>query len=298
MSANGDVRAPVLARLLGGMPAAEFLTQHWLTTPVVRRGAAQALLPLATRQKVEHWVVDTPCDLLCVRDGQAVITSPERTAAGTGRLLEEGVSLALRHPDRHDAELAALGRGLAGELFGRLNLHVYCTPEGHGSFGWHHDPEEVFILQTVGTKRYVLRENTVRRWPLEEALGGPADLSKESSEPLTFDLEPGDVLYIPAGWWHTTQAITLSISVSVGLLLPSPMALLDFVRADFANQERWRQRIAGLGHASLLDDAQRVAACREALQALSDAFGRAAERPDTALRFMAGWWMAGLSRHR
>lgn len=298
MNTSAAVRAPALERLLGGMPVAEFLTDHWLTRPLVRRAGAQGVVALATLQKVEHWVSDTSCDLLCVRDGQAVVGGQERTVEATRRLLSQGVSLALRHPDQHDAELATLGRALAGELFGMLNLHVYCTPAGHGSFGWHHDPEEVFIVQTEGTKRYVVRENTVRRWPLEEALGGPGELAKEASEPLEVELSAGDVLYIPGGWWHTTQAITLSVSLSVGLLLPSAVALLDFLRADFSQHARWRRRIGGLGHASFLDDAERVATCRQGLVELSDALRAAATRPDTALRFMAGWWMAGLSRSR
>jgi len=298
MNTGEDLRAPALEQLLGGMDASRFLAEHWLQRPLVRPGGAAALVSLASSQKVERWVAEGQCDLLCVRDGQVVAIPSERSAETARALLADGVSLALRHPNLHDAELASLGRALAGELMGMLNLHVYCTPAGRGSFGWHHDPEEVFIVQTAGRKRYVLRENTVRRWPVEGALGGPAELARETSAAMEVELAAGDVLYIPAGWWHTTHAVELSLSVSVGLLLPSPLALLDFVRAELARDERWRQRLPGLGRASTLDDAARMDACRTALGELTRALTAAVARPELPLRFLASWWMAGLTRGR
>ena len=116
--------------------------------------------------------METPgCDLLVVRDGSVHPGARPASAQEARARFADGWSLALRQPDAHDPALAEVGRTLVAELCGTLNLHVYATPPSRGSFGWHYDPEEVFILQTQGTKRYLLRENTVNPRPLLETTG-------------------------------------------------------------------------------------------------------------------------------
>jgi ribosomal protein L16 Arg81 hydroxylase len=34
------------------------------------------------------------------------------------------------------------------------------------------------------------------------------------AQPAVFVLEPGETLFIPSGWWHTTQMLSPSISLS------------------------------------------------------------------------------------
>lgn len=287
-----------LSRLLQDLPPARFLQENWLREPLWRTGTAGELVDLATWERVDELVDHTQCDVLCVKDGQAHPGGRPANAAAARALFAQGYSLALRQPDQFDRELAALGRTFVGELFGTLNLHVYCTPAGHGSFGWHCDPEEVFIIQTRGRKRYSLRENTVNPNPLEEAMATAADMKREQSEVIEVELGPGDCLYIPGGWWHTTRAIDESISLSVGILPPTPVALLDMLRAELLASPAGRRRLPPMGRANEAPEPEKVEACRAELRAVAEDLRRKAEDPMTTVRFLAAYGMAGMTGRR
>ena len=286
--------ALLLQHLLGDLPVETFLAEHWLQAPLARKGAAGAHRVRATWAVVDRLVETPAVDLLLVRDGKAYAGARPGSAAEARALFAQGYSLALRQPDRQDAGLAELGRGLVADLCGALNLHVYGTPAGHGSFGWHYDPEEVFILQTEGTKRYQLRQNTVNPTPLLETMGGPHELARETTRTHEVVLEPGDLLYIPGGWWHATHAETDALSISVGLLPPTGAAALDFLRAQLLREPRWQARMGRLGRAVPEPDAQRLARLQGELQALGEEVARRMADPAFALRFFAAMTVKGM----
>jgi ribosomal protein L16 Arg81 hydroxylase len=280
--------------LLGDVPRSVFLQEHYLRQPLARRAAAAHLSELATWATVERLVEHTSCDLLLVRDGKLWPGARPTRAAEARRLHAEGYSLALRQADQHDAGLAELGRTLSAELQGTVNLQVYCTPQGHGSFGWHCDPEEVFIFQTAGVKRYQMRQNTLNPSPLLETLAAGPDASRETTPILECQLEAGDWLYIPGGFWHEVTAPQDSISISVGVMPATPLHVLDFVRAQLLRSEAWRRRFPPLGHASPMSDAEKLDFCRSLFRELGTELKGMLDDPRFMLRFLAAWASAGL----
>jgi hypothetical protein len=54
-------------------------------------------------------------------------------------------------------------------------IYTVRTPGGAEGFGWHYDVEDVFIVQTLGSKQYRLRKNTVNPWPLVETTPDESD---------------------------------------------------------------------------------------------------------------------------
>ncbi|HYO57023.1 JmjC domain-containing protein [Archangium sp.] len=281
--------------LLGDFPRSAFFQEHYLKQPLARPSTAAHLRELATWATVERLVETPSCDLLLVRDG-VLWSGPRPTSAREARaLFEDGYSLALRHADRYDAGLAELGRTLSAELQGTVNLQVYCTPAGHGSFGWHCDPEEVFIFQTAGAKRYLLRRNTLNPTPLHETLTDETNVSRERTPIQECRLEAGDWIYIPGGYWHEVRAPDQeSISISVGLMPPTPIDILDFVRTHLLRSPTWQQRLPLLGHASPLSDPEKMEAYRSLFRELGDELKRMMEDPRFVLRFMAAAATAGL----
>ena len=62
---------------------------------------------------------------------------------------------------------------------------------------------------------YPLREYRNRSEVNPEA----PDLEKyplfRNAVPTIFELQPGEILFVPAGWWHTTQILNASIAVTM-----------------------------------------------------------------------------------
>ncbi|WP_233165923.1 JmjC domain-containing protein [Archangium sp. Cb G35] len=281
--------------LLGDIPRSTFLQEHYQKQPLAKPSTAAHLRELATWATVDRLVETTSCDLLLVRDGKLWPGARPRTAAEARALFKEGYSLALRNPDRYDAGLAELGRTLSAELQGTVNLQVYCTPAGHGSFGWHCDPEEVFIFQTSGAKRYLLRQNTLNPTPLHETLKDEMSPSRERTPIQECRLEAGDWLYIPGGFWHEVTAPDQeAISISVGLMPPTGIDVLDYVRTHLLRSPAWQKRLPMLGHASPLPDPEKMEAYRALFQELGGELKRMLDDPRFVLRFMAAAATAGL----
>jgi ribosomal protein L16 Arg81 hydroxylase len=277
----------LLDELLNGFPRSTFMGEHYLRQPFARRSSAQRLQHLASWELIDWLVEHTPCDLMLVRDG-ALFAGERPTLAQQARALyAEGYTLVLRQPDHHHAGLAEVARTFSAELHGRINLHIYCTPPGHHGFTWHCDPEEVFIFQTVGRKDYFLRENTISPAPLLEKLPSGALAARETTPVTECQLAAGDWLYIPGGYWHRAQAPEEALSLSIGLMPPTLLDVLDYARAALADSPTWRRRLPALGHASELDDAQKLEICRELFTQLGGELQRALADPRLPLKFLA-----------
>jgi ribosomal protein L16 Arg81 hydroxylase len=277
----------LLDELLNGFPRERFLGEHYQKRPYSGRAAAEGLRKLGSWDTIDFLVEETACDLLLARQGVPYTGERPTTAKAARELFAQGYTLALRQPDQHHAELAQLARTFSAELHGRINLHLYCTPPEQHGFGWHCDPEEVFILQTTGRKDYSVRENTLHPVPLPDAMPSGALAAKETTPVEKHTLGAGDFIYIPGGSWHLAEAPEEAISISIGLLPPTLMDVLDAVRATLAANPVWRRRMPALGHASALDDAKKVELLRALFTELGGELQRVLGEPMFPLRFLA-----------
>ncbi|MEX2120480.1 MAG: cupin domain-containing protein [Pirellulales bacterium] len=263
-----------LELLLGQVPRRQFIDEYFLKQPFASAGGASQFTALGNWDTVERLLAHADADVLVVREGRRVELAEPPSYDQARRLHDQGYTVLVRHAERHDVRLADLAGGLRRDFLGPVDVHLYCTPARQHGFGWHYDAEEVFVLQTVGSKEYCLRKNTVHPWPLVETL--PADMRYEREiMPLSRCLlEAGDWLYIPAGYWHRALAQQASISLAIGVLPPTAIDAYDFLRRHLLESLRWRQRLPVAGQNGPMGDEQLLALYRTVFADLAADLGR------------------------
>jgi 50S ribosomal protein L16 3-hydroxylase len=212
----------MLADWLVPLDLSTFLQTHLQRQPYARPGTAAGAVSLFDWSALERVLAsDRPLDLLTVARGQLVDVPPPRSLDDVRALMRRGVSVVVRASERHDAGLAKLAEAFSAALPGEVHVQLYVTPGGTNSYGWHYDFEDVFIVQTLGSKDYLFRDNTLAR---HTVLGDPLDFSlvrSETSPLFTAQLVAGDWLYIPARWWHLVTCREDSLSISIGVMPPA-----------------------------------------------------------------------------
>jgi 50S ribosomal protein L16 3-hydroxylase len=257
-----------LDRILGDLPKTSFIEDFYLRQPFSRPGAAKELCELgswetvrtilAVKSRTECQSVLPEVDLMLVRQGQLWQGAGVPDYDEVRRLHAEGYTLVVRHAERHDARLAELADGFRRDFLAPVNIHLYCTPAGQFGFGWHYDAEDVFIVQTEGSKEYALRKNTVNPWPLEETLPADMRFEREIMPVMKCRLDAGDWLYIPSGYWHMGQSHEAAISLAIGVMSPTALDVFDFLRPRLLDSLLWRQRLKPADGATCMTDEERA----------------------------------------
>lgn len=130
-----------------------------------------------------------------------------------------------------------------GEMLNRgAAIELYIGGKG-GTFPvLHYDgaATHAFLMQIYGRKRFILYppDQAAYLYPSAEkqnfstidSIDNP-DLDRfplfARAVPTTFILEPGELVFVPSRWWHTTKMLTPSITVSINV----------------ANQSNWRELV-------------------------------------------------------
>jgi 50S ribosomal protein L16 3-hydroxylase len=207
----------VINRWLAGASLADFFQKAPLAKPAVARDVTGLL----TWDTVARLVSSSPPpDMLIVRNGKLLTNAEPRSLREAQSLFANGCSIVMRNLEKHDDGLRALADAIGNEIEGLVAIQSYATPKTFHSFGWHYDCEDVFIIQTAGTKEYLLRANTVNPEPRIDAMPRDMQYEKETSPMMACSLAAGDLLYVPSGWWHRARAVDDALSISIGVLTP------------------------------------------------------------------------------
>jgi len=275
-----------IRELMGSADPTMFIDEYFLRLPYSRPGDAAHLCPLGQWPNVKQLISNDEADLLIVREGRRWEESHHPSGDEAMRLFNDGYTLLIRHAERHDASLQSLAQSFAIDFHAAVDVHLYCTPAAQYGFGWHYDAEDVFIIQAGGVKEYSLRKNTVNPWPVTEAIPENMRYERELMPLIKCKLAPGDWLYIPHGYWHMGQAEEDAVSLAVGLMMPTALDLIDFLRRDLPQSIRWRQRLPVTGSAAISssDDSEQQFA--EIISGLAADIGKAMQEPTLISRFL------------
>jgi len=252
--------APTLADLVSPLTETEFLALLRRRDFAYRPANGSCEAPLLSWQALRRMIEagnhpKEPDDIRVTRE--SVIAPPERWMTD-GKVdvrkldgfLAKGFSIVMINIEPHVPALAAICDEIRSRLHERTFVGVVVTSgAANGAFRVHYDPEDLLILQVEGTKRWQFFgpavANPVRGMPKEEP---------PKPEPV-FDevLEPGDLLFVPAGKWHHCES-GLSTSVHLGIFFQPPTgwhAVNALVR-PLISEEMFRTPLTRLGDAAAL----------------------------------------------
>jgi 50S ribosomal protein L16 3-hydroxylase len=261
-----------LQTLLGSRSRQSFADEYLHRLPLALPQTAKEFCPLGTWETLQS-ILRHPADIMVVKQGKRYEGQDPQDLHELRALSADGYTILVRHAERHHEQLSQLAKSFQRDFCAPVDIHVYVTPAGTHGFSWHYDAEDVFIIQTAGTKTYSLRKNTVNPWPLVETTPDNMRFERELMPLMQVELHSGDWLYIPCGYWHKADAAggeEAAISLAVGVMSPAAIDLLDFLRPRLLSSLLWRQRLPTAGEASSLTAEEWDARIREVSSMLAD----------------------------
>jgi bifunctional lysine-specific demethylase and histidyl-hydroxylase MINA len=174
-------------------------------------------------------------------------------------LLAQGATINLNEIEKLDENLAAVSKAFAMTFNCRSNCNLYLSRKDVIAFASHFDPTDVFILHIAGKKRWRVYDK-----PFE----APAYVEgyQQSSFPEEYHeankggvllqptLNPGDVLYIPAGYYHDAMALTdTSLHLTFSIELVRGLVVAEILEPLLASDPLFRRPLPDPDNAAAHD---------------------------------------------
>ena len=243
-------RLSSFADLLVPVRPQRFFEQHWESQPLhVQRSQSDYYAQLLTNRDVETVISSGGLRFPAIqlaRDGG--FFPPEaftRNIRSGGDIFtgipdldriraeyQSGATISLPGFHRAWKPLGMLAAAIETEFDHPVHTNVYITPGNAIGFSPHYDTHEVFVLQIAGSKRWRIHKPPV---PLPHRSQPFDPQSYAPSAPLfELDLAPGDLLYLPRGFVHTTATSdSFSVHVTLGVTVYTWIELLtDWIQSS------------------------------------------------------------------
>jgi ribosomal protein L16 Arg81 hydroxylase len=152
--------------------------------------------------------------------------------------LASGYSVVVLRVEAHVPALAAVCNEIKARMREGSQVGAIVTScAGAGAFKAHIDAGDLVILQIEGTKRWQVFSpvvpNPVRGMP-KQTLENPQPILDEV-------LEPGDLLFVPAGYWHHCESgLSTSVHIGVDFLPPTGWHAIDDTIRPLVSDELFR----------------------------------------------------------
>lgn len=117
---------------------------------------------------------------------------------------------------KHWLALEDLSNSISRDLKCSTGSNVFVTPSQAQCFDAHYDEHDLMIIQISGKKSWKIYESFVPL-PLEPQNGRQVDFS-HLKQLYEFNIEPGDLIYIPRGFVHevkTTSNVSTHITLGI-----------------------------------------------------------------------------------
>lgn len=213
------------------MSQQQFLDEYWQKKPLLIRQAfvdfespisPEDLAGLACEPEIESRLIEENG-----LDGPWQVTQGPLSEDDFGRLPATNWTMLVQDVDKHLPELQYILEPFHFiPDWRRDDLMISYAPE-HGTVGPHTDGYDVFLLQALGTRRWQISDMPVIDAPIIDGLD--VQILTEFTPDHTWDLQPGDVLYLPPHYAHHGVAMNDCMTYSIGFRAPSQVDMLDAV---------------------------------------------------------------------
>ncbi|PTR16651.1 50S ribosomal protein L16 3-hydroxylase [Nitrosospira sp. Nsp2] len=210
-------------KLLGGISPTHFLRNYWQKKPLLIRGAIPGFEGLLTRDELIKLSCEGEAEsrLVMQRNGKWHVGTGPFTAHAFSRLSNKNWTLLVQDVNHFLPSARELLLKFKFIPYARLDdLMVSYAPEG-GGVGPHFDSYDVFLLQGMGRRLWQISAQRDKRLVADAPLKILHDFRPEQE----WELEPGDMLYLPPGYAHNGVAKDACMTYSIGFRAPDNQEL-------------------------------------------------------------------------
>jgi ribosomal protein L16 Arg81 hydroxylase len=193
-----------------------FLSGYWNRNFLLQKGQANRYSQLLPWVELNRILSMEPASIRIAKDGNMVPEHAYSTVRSKTRneyryaelmgLLRDGATLIVNNIDRMHSPIRTLAADFE-RVFGEfLQINLYAGWGTTQGFDLHWDDHDVFILHLHGRKAWKVYGQS-RTWPVTKDRDAGRKFDPPSAPVWEGMLEPGDLLYMPRGWWHVASAL-------------------------------------------------------------------------------------------
>jgi len=149
-------------------------------------------------------------------------------------LIRRGASIIANDIDSLNAGLAVTANAMEAALEAKVQANLYCSWQKHQAFDTHFDTHDVYAIHVEGEKTWRIYEGRLENpvaHPAFKTFGQPYHDKARGKIKTEITMRPGDLLYIPRGFYHDAIALTEgTIHIAFGA---TAVVGLDFLTALF-----------------------------------------------------------------
>ncbi len=228
-----------------GLSQQQFLEQYWQKKPLLIRQAFPGFISPITPEELAGLACEPEIESRLIveqaQDGTPwQVTCGPLTDAVFAALPATHWTMLVQDVDKHLPELQYL---LDPFRFipdwRRDDLMVSYAPES-GSVGPHTDEYDVFLLQAMGKRQWQIGDQPIAQPQLIDDL--ELQILAEFIPGQIWNLQPGDLLYLPPHFAHHGVALNDCMTYSIGFRAPTDVDMLDAVINAILEQALQKKR--------------------------------------------------------
>jgi ribosomal protein L16 Arg81 hydroxylase len=218
---NSDMFVELIKPLSRG----EFIEKYWQKQPCYIRGSGDKFADLFSWNDLNRILEDYHYEYPRFRMSKFGVDLPAReyletlpftqvnrvNPHGLYKHFATGATLILQHADEFCPRLRELSEALQSGLGWYAEIEVIAGCGTSNGLPVHFDGSDCLALQISGEKKWRFYEPT-RKAPLRKAKVFPRRYDVSPAPPpavhlpvLTYEMKPGDFMYVPRGWWHIVE---------------------------------------------------------------------------------------------